>query len=83
MDLKALALPIFALLILTEVVITVVRGRNVYAWQDFGGSMSQLVHERPSETQFRYFCCRAVFFTLPIPAIRYTQRSRCNGCSHY
>ena len=41
MDLKALALPIFALLILTEVVITVVRGRNAYAWQDFGGSMSQ------------------------------------------
>jgi sterol desaturase/sphingolipid hydroxylase (fatty acid hydroxylase superfamily) len=41
-DLKVLALPLFALLILTEAVITAVRGRHAYAWQDFGGSMSQL-----------------------------------------
>jgi hypothetical protein len=42
MDLKALALPIFALLILAEAVITATRGRNAYIGRDFGGSMSQL-----------------------------------------
>ena len=42
MDLKVLALPLFALLILTEAVITAMRGQNAYALRDFGGSMSQL-----------------------------------------
>jgi alkylglycerol monooxygenase len=42
MDLKVLALPLFALLILAEAVITALRGREAYAWRDFGGSMSQL-----------------------------------------
>ena len=42
MDLKALALPLFALLILAEAVITAMRGQEAYALRDFGGSMSQL-----------------------------------------
>ena len=42
MDLRALALPLFALLMLAEAIITALRGREVYAWRDFGGSMSQL-----------------------------------------
>jgi alkylglycerol monooxygenase len=42
MDLKVLALPLFALLILAEAVITALRGREAYAWPDFGSSMSQL-----------------------------------------
>jgi sterol desaturase/sphingolipid hydroxylase (fatty acid hydroxylase superfamily) len=42
MDLTALALPVFALLMLTEAVATALRGREAYAWRDFGGSMSQL-----------------------------------------
>jgi sterol desaturase/sphingolipid hydroxylase (fatty acid hydroxylase superfamily) len=63
MDLKALALPIFALLILTEVVITVVRGRNVYAWQDFGGSMSQLCMNVLVKLSFDIFVV-ALYFLL-------------------
>lgn len=42
MDLTSLALPIFAVLILTEAVVTALQGREAYAWKDFGGSMSQL-----------------------------------------
>lgn len=42
MDLKALALPLFALLILAEAVITAMRGQEAYTLRDFGGSMSQL-----------------------------------------
>jgi alkylglycerol monooxygenase len=42
MDLRALALPLFALLILAEAVISALRGHEVYAWRDFSGSMSQL-----------------------------------------
>ena len=42
MDLKVLALPLFALLILAEAVITALRGHEAYALRDFGGSMSQL-----------------------------------------
>jgi alkylglycerol monooxygenase len=42
MDLRALALPLFALLILAEAVISALRGQEVYAWRDFSGSMSQL-----------------------------------------
>lgn len=42
MDLRALALPLFALLMVAEAVITARRGRDAYAWPDFGGSMSQL-----------------------------------------
>ena len=37
-----MALPVFALLILAEVVFTTRQGRNAYALKDFGGSMSQL-----------------------------------------
>ncbi|NQX87585.1 MAG: sterol desaturase family protein [Halioglobus sp.] len=42
MDLTALALPVFALLMLTEATVTVLRGQEAYTWRDFGGSMSQL-----------------------------------------
>ena len=42
MDLLTLALPLFALLMLAEAVITATRGEPAYAWRDFGGSMSQL-----------------------------------------
>jgi len=42
MDLKTLALPLFALLILAEAVITALRGHEAYALRDFGGSISQL-----------------------------------------
>lgn len=41
-DLRALALPVFAILILAEVGYSSWRGRQAYAWKDFGGSMSQL-----------------------------------------
>ena len=37
-----MALPIFALLIVAEVVFTTQQGRNAYALKDFAGSMSQL-----------------------------------------
>ncbi len=37
-----MALPLFALLMLAEATLTSLRGRNVYALKDFGGSMSQL-----------------------------------------
>ncbi|MEP4146547.1 MAG: sterol desaturase family protein [Halioglobus sp.] len=42
MDLTALALPAFALLMLAEAIITAIRGREAYEWRDFGASMSQL-----------------------------------------
>lgn len=42
MDLTALALPVFALLMLAEAIITAAGGKEVYEWRDFGGSMSQL-----------------------------------------
>lgn len=42
MELTALALPVFALLMLTEAIITATRGREAYEWRDFGASMSQL-----------------------------------------
>ena len=42
MDLMMMALPLFALLMLAEATLTSLRGRNVYALKDFGGSMSQL-----------------------------------------
>ena len=41
-DLRALALPIFALLILIEIYVSARRGKPAYAWGDFWGSMSQL-----------------------------------------
>ena len=37
-----MALPVFALLIVAEVLYTRSQGRNAYALRDFGGSMSQL-----------------------------------------
>ncbi len=37
-----MALPVFALLILAEVLYTRSQGRNAYALKDFAGSMSQL-----------------------------------------
>lgn len=37
-----IALPVFALLMIAEAVLTSQRGRNVYALKDFGGSTSQL-----------------------------------------
>ena len=37
-----MALPIFALLMAAEAIFTHLRGHNVYALKDFGGSMSQL-----------------------------------------
>jgi alkylglycerol monooxygenase len=42
MDLKTLALPIFALLMLSEAIVSAHRGRQAYELKDFGGSMSQL-----------------------------------------
>lgn len=42
MDLAALALPVFALLMLVEAIITALRGNEAYEWYDFGASMSQL-----------------------------------------
>lgn len=42
MDLTILALPVFALLMLAEAIITAVRGQEAYEWRDFGASMSQL-----------------------------------------
>ena len=42
-DLKVLALPIFAALILTEAIVSSLRHRQVYELKDFAGSMSQLV----------------------------------------
>ena len=42
MDLTALALPVFALLMLAEAIITAAAGKEVYEWRDFSGSMSQL-----------------------------------------
>lgn len=41
-DLRALALPAFAFLIVVEVFYSARRGQQAYAWKDFGGSMSQL-----------------------------------------
>ena len=37
-----MALPVFALLMVAEAAVTSLRGHNVYALKDFGGSMSQL-----------------------------------------
>ena len=37
-----MALPVFALLMVAEATVTSLRGHNVYALKDFGGSMSQL-----------------------------------------
>jgi alkylglycerol monooxygenase len=42
MNLTAYALPIFALLILTEAIVSALRQQQAYQWRDFGGSMSQL-----------------------------------------
>ena len=42
MDLIVLALPVFAALMVAEATSTSLRGHNVYALKDFGGSMSQL-----------------------------------------
>ena len=42
MDLMVLALPVFALLMLSEALITALQGREAYEWRDFAGSMSQL-----------------------------------------
>jgi len=42
MNLTAYALPIFALLILAEAVVSGLRQQQAYQWRDFGGSMSQL-----------------------------------------
>jgi len=42
MDLMIMALPVFAALMVAEATFTSVRGHNVYALKDFGGSMSQL-----------------------------------------
>jgi sterol desaturase/sphingolipid hydroxylase (fatty acid hydroxylase superfamily) len=41
-DLKVLALPIFAILIVTEAVVSALRQQQAYELKDFGGSMSQL-----------------------------------------
>ena len=43
MDLTALALPVFGLLMLSEAIITALRGKEAYEWRDFGASMSQLL----------------------------------------
>lgn len=43
MDLTALALPVFGLLMLSEAIITALKGKEVYDWRDFGASMSQLL----------------------------------------
>lgn len=40
MHVKVLALPLFPLLILTEAIVTGLRGSNACAWQGFGGSAS-------------------------------------------
>ena len=42
MNMIIMALPVFALLIVAEVLYTRSQGRNAYALKDFGGSMSQL-----------------------------------------
>jgi len=42
MDLITYALPIFALLILTEAIFSAWRGQQVYVGRDFAASMSQL-----------------------------------------
>jgi len=42
LNLEALALPVFALLMLSEALVSAMRGRQAYAWRDFAGSMSQL-----------------------------------------
>jgi sterol desaturase/sphingolipid hydroxylase (fatty acid hydroxylase superfamily) len=42
MDLMIMVLPVFAALMVAEATFTSVRGHNVYALKDFGGSMSQL-----------------------------------------
>ena len=42
MDMIFIALPVFALLVLAEVLYTRSQGRNAYALKDFAGSMSQL-----------------------------------------
>ena len=42
MDMIIMALPVFALLVVAEVLYTRSQGRNAYALQDFAGSMSQL-----------------------------------------
>ena len=42
MDMIIMALPVFALLVVAEVLYTSSQGRNAYALKDFGGSMSQL-----------------------------------------
>jgi alkylglycerol monooxygenase len=42
-DLKVLALPIFAALILTEAIVSSLRHQQAYELKDFAGSMSQLV----------------------------------------
>jgi sterol desaturase/sphingolipid hydroxylase (fatty acid hydroxylase superfamily) len=43
MDLTALALPVFGLLMLSEAIITALKGKEAYEWRDFGASMSQLL----------------------------------------
>ena len=42
MDLIIMALPVFALLVVAEVLYTRSQGHNAYALKDFAGSMSQL-----------------------------------------
>ena len=42
MDMIIMALPVFALLVVAEVLYTRSQGRNAYALKDFCGSMSQL-----------------------------------------
>ena len=42
METIIMALPVFALLVLAEVLYTRSQGRNTYALKDFAGSMSQL-----------------------------------------
>ena len=42
MDMIIMALPVFALLVVAEVLYTRSQGRNAYALKDFAGSMSQL-----------------------------------------
>jgi len=54
MDLQVLALPIFALLMLTEVVLTALQGREVYQWRDLAASMSQHAAQPPArQRRFR------------------------------
>jgi hypothetical protein len=42
MDMIFMALPVFALLVVAEVLYTRSQGSNAYALKDFAGSMSQL-----------------------------------------